>query len=179
MLPYVRFINNKFLRFLYSFFVQMPLTLYFRFLTAYVPSSAAWVNYSGVSDAVLNEQWTLAQQGLISAPFPMTCSEGGTMHAPEPRALTVVPKHVTVVSVPDVSVADLASFDSNWKVGVDKDPSGVITMIAGLTYTTCHSFACCWRKPRVYAAASKIPVTLAYEFANLILSDLGYDVSSR
>ena len=101
------------------------------------------------------------------------------MHAPEPRALTVVPKHVTVVSVPDVSVADLASFDSNWKVGVDKDPSGVITMIAGLTYTTCHSFACCWRKPRVYAAASKIPVTLAYEFANLILSDLGYDVSSR
>jgi hypothetical protein len=179
MVLYTRFIRNKFFRFLYSFFVQTPLQIYWRFLTAYVPSSAAWVNYSGVSNEVLNEQWTLAQQGLISAPFPMTCSEGGTMHAAMPSALTIVPKHVTVVSVLDVPVADLASFDSNWKVGVDKDPSGVITMIAGLTYTTCHSFACCWRKPRVYAAASKIPVTLAYEFQNVIMSELGLDVSQR
>jgi len=156
---YVRFIKNSFLRFLYSFFVQMPLQIYWRFLTAYVPSSAAWVNYSGVSDEVLNEQWTLAQQGLISAPFPMTCSAGGPMHAPEPKALTVAPKHVTVVSVPDIT------------------PGAIVTPT--FTYEKCHSFACCWRKPRVYGAQSEIPVTLAYEFANVILSQLGYDVSAR
>jgi hypothetical protein len=101
------------------------------------------------------------------------------MHAPEPKALTVAPKHVTVVSVPDIPVADLATFDSNWKAGVDKDPSGAIVTMSGLSYVACHSFACPWKKSRVYATASKIPVTLAYEFQNVILAELGYSVVNR
>jgi len=176
---YVKFISNKFLRFLYSFFVQMPLEIYWRFLTAYVPSNATFINCTNIPDSVLQAQWTLAQQGLACAPFPLDCS-GGPLHAPDPRALNVQPKHVTVVSVPDIPVADLASFDSNWKVGTDKDPSGTIVLITGLlSYTPCHSFACCWKRGRIYAAQSKIPETLAYEMQNLILSDLGYDVSAR
>ena len=155
---YVKSISNRFLRFLYAFFVQMPLSIYWRYLTAYVPSTATFINYTSVSDAALQEQWTLAQQGLASASFPMTCS-GGPMHAADPRALTVKPKHVTVVSVPDIT------------------PGAIVT--PDFSQTPCHSFAEPWRKPRVYAASSEVPVTLAYEFANIILDRLGYDVSER
>jgi hypothetical protein len=155
---YVKSISNRFLRFLYAFFVQMPLSIYWRYLTAYVPSTATFINYTSVSDAALQEQWTLAQQGLASASFPMTCS-GGPMHAADPRALTVKPKHVTVVSVQDIT------------------PGAIVT--PDMSQERCHSFAEPWHKPRVYAAQSKVPVTLAYEFENLILSDLGYDVSGR
>jgi len=170
------YIGSTFLRFLYSFFVQMPLQVWFRFITAYWPSSATFVNYTAVPVDVLTQQWSIAQQGLALAPFPGNDS-GGDMHPADPRALTVQPKHVTVISVPDTPVSDLVKFDSAW--AKDKDPSGAILLETGTTYTTCHSFACCWKKPRVYAAESKIPVTLAYEFANIILSELGYDVSSR
>jgi hypothetical protein len=156
---YVRSISNRFLRFLYSFFVQMPLEIYWRFITAYVPTSAVFLNYTSATDLELHAQWSLAQQGLVSASFPLTCSENGPMHAAVPAALTVVPKHVTVVSVPDIT------------------PGAIVT--PDMTQEPCHSFACCWRKGRVYAAASKVPVTLAYEFQNLILSDLGIDVSQR
>ncbi len=174
---YVKAISNKILRFLYSFFVQMPLEIYWRFLTAYIPTSATFINYTSVPDSVLLQQWNLAQQGLATAPFPMTC-DGGAMHAADPRALTVSPKHVTVVSVPDVSVADLSTFDPNWKLGIDKDPSGTIVTPTYI-YETCHSFACTWERPRIYAAQSLVPVTLAYEMQNVILAELGYDVSSR
>ncbi len=156
---YVKAISNKILRFLYSFFVQMPLEIYWRFLTAYIPTSATFVNYTSVPDSVLLQQWNLAQKGLATAPFPMTYDTGSNTHAPIPAALNVSPKHVTVVSVPDIT------------------PGAIVT--PDMNEIPCHSFACCWRKPRVYAAASKIPVTLAYEFANIILSELGVDVSGR
>ena len=172
---YVKSISNRFLRFLYAFFVQMPLEIYWRYLTAYIPSGATWINYTSVPDSVLLQQWTLAQQGLATAQFPMTYS-GGPMHAPDSRALTVQPKHVTVVSVPDVSIADLTKLDPAWSK--DKDPSGTI-VTPDMAETPCHSFACPWKRPRVYGASSKIPVTLAYEFANIILDRLGYDVSGR
>jgi hypothetical protein len=71
----------------------------------------------------------------------------------------VQPKHVTVVSVPDIT------------------PGAIVT--PDFSQTPCHSFAEPWRKPRVYAASSEVPVTLAYEFANIILDRLGYDVSER
>jgi hypothetical protein len=155
---YVKFISNEFLRFLYNFFIQMPLEIYWRFLTAYIPSGATWINYTSVPDSVLQEQWTLAQQGLATAPFPQN-DAGSDMHAPIPEALAVQPKHVTVISVPDITPGAIVTPDMNEEA--------------------CHSFACCWKKPRVYAAQSKIPVTLAYEMQNIILSELGYDVSNR
>jgi len=155
---YVKSINNKALRFLYGFFVQMPLEIWFRFLTAYVPTSATFINYTNVPLSDLMQQWSLAQQGLATAPFPQN-DEGSDMHPAMPAALTVQPKHVTVVSVTDIT------------------PGAIVT--PDFTEEPCHSFACCWRKPRVYAAASKVPVTLAYEFQNIILNELGINVSSR
>jgi len=158
MILYVKSINNKILRFLYSFFVQMPLEFYWRFLTAYIPSGATWINYTSVPDSVLLQQWTLAQQGLATAPFPMTCGNG-PMHAADPRALTVQPKHVTVVSVPDIT------------------PGAIVT--PDMTEEPCHAFTEPWRKPRVYGAASTIPQVLSYEFQNIIMNELGLDVSQR
>ena len=173
---YVAGYHSTPIRLLRSMFVQMPLEIWFRFITAYWPTNAQFVNATAVSDAVLAEQWKLAQQGLATAPFPLN-DQGSNMHAADPRALTVQPKHVTVVSVPDTPISDLVKIDAAWSK--DKDPSGAILLLVGLEYTTCHSFACCWHKPRVYAAASKIPVTLAYEMQNIILAELGYDVSAR
>ena len=173
---YVAGYHSTPIRLLRSMFVQMPLEIWFRFITAYWPTNAQFVNATAVSDAVLAEQWKLAQQGLATAPFPLN-DQGSNMHAADPRALTVQPKHVTVVSVPDTPISDLVKVDAAW--AKDKDPSGAILLLVGLEYTTCHSFACCWRKPRVYAAQSKVPVTLAYEFQNIILAELGYDVSNR
>jgi hypothetical protein len=175
---YVAGYHNVFVRLLHNIFVQFPLEMWFRFATAYWPTSVQFVNCSGVSDAVLAQQWALAQQGLANAPFPLNYA-GGPLSPADKCALMITPKHVTVVSVPDVAVSDLAKFDSNWVAGKDKDPSGVILLAVTASYETCHSFACCWKKPRVYAAQSKIPVTLAYEFENVILSELGYNVSNR
>jgi hypothetical protein len=171
------YIGSKFLRFLYSFFVQMPLTVWFRFLTAYWPSSATFINYTSVSEMELMQQWQLAQVGLATAPFPLNDS-GGDMQPADPRASSIQPSHVTVVSVPDVPVSDLVTYFGSAWAGI-KDPSGTILLETNVAYTACHSFACCWKKPRVYAAASKIPVTLAYEFQNIIMEELGYDVSNR
>ncbi len=156
---YVKFIRNKFLRFLYSFFVQMPLEIYWRFLTAYIPTSATFVNYTSVPDSVLLQQWNLAQKGLATAPFPMTYDTGSNTHAPIPAALNVSPKHVTVVSVPDIT------------------PGAIVT--PDMNEIPCHSFACCWRKPRVYGALSTIPQVLSYEFQNIIMNKLGLDTSQR
>ena len=73
---YVAGYHNTFIRFLHGMFVQMPLEIWFRFITAYWPSSVQFVNCSGVSDAVLAQQWALAQQGLANAPFPLNYAGG-------------------------------------------------------------------------------------------------------
>ena len=171
--------SNIVLRFLRNFFVTTPLQVWFRFITALWPSSVPFVNYTGATDVQLQQCWLAAQQNLSSSPFPLNTA-GGDLHVADKRARTVQPKHVTVVAVPDTPVSDLVKFDPAWSQ--DKDPSGAILLEANngfLGYTPCHSFACCWIKPRVYAAASKIPVTLQYEFENIILSELGYNTDSR
>jgi len=173
---YVAGYHGKLVRFLHSMFVQMPLEVWFRFVTAYWPSSAEFINCTQMPDVALSQQWALAQQGLGISSFPLN-DAGGGMHQADPRALTVTPKHVTVVSVSDVPIADLIKVNATW--AKDKDPSGAILLLVGLEYTTCHSFACCWKKSRIYAAQSKIPTTLAYEMQNVILAELGYDVSAR
>src|ERR1019366_9306583 len=95
---YVAGYHSTPIRLLRSMFVQMPLEIWFRFITAYWPTNAQFVNATAVSDAVLAEQWKLAQHGLATAPFPLSVIMPVEVHAADPRALTVQPKHVTVVS---------------------------------------------------------------------------------
>ena len=170
------------LRFLRSFFVNAPLSVWFGYITAYWPSNAQFVNYTAVSDAVLAQCWKQAQQQLATQPFPLAGQGTSDSHAPDMRALTVQPSHVTVVPVAEVSQADLAAAtgDSAWlKVA---SPTGTILVEADngfLGYEAAHAVTETWRKPRVYAATSEMPNVLVYEFQNIILSRLGYDVSGR
>jgi hypothetical protein len=172
---YVAGYHNVVLRFLHAAFIQMPLELWFRLLTAYWPSSTTFNNYTNVSDAVILQQWQAAQQAIGAAQWP--ASIGGPLQPPDPRALTVQPKNISVISVADVPIADLVKVNPAWSV--DKDPSGVILFPNGFGYTPCHSIALTWHKPRVYAAASQVPNALNYEFQNLILNELGYSTEGR
>ena len=177
MILYVRPYQNTFLRFLYSFFVRMPLELWFRWVSLVIPGSNTFVNYTSLSSTQLADLWLAAQQGIAASPFPATSATSSLTHAPDPRALTVKPQNVSVIAVPDERIANLVKVNTLWSFY--KDPSGAILSLTGLSYTEVHAFTCCWRRPRVYAAASELPVVLVYEFQNIILAKLGYDVSAR
>ena len=165
-------------RLLYSFFVQTPIEIWYRWLSLVIPQNKVWINESNTTESVLQQYWETAQSAIATAPWPTT-DEDAPMHAPDPRALTVEPANVTVVSVQDAPQSELVSATgyAGW-LNV-KSPSGTILEPSGTGYAPCHAFSCCWKRPRVYAAASQIPAVLQYEFENVILSQLGYDVSQR
>ena len=179
MFSYCPGYQNLFIRFLDNFFIHMPEEIWMRWLCRVIPSSKGIINCTNVSDAVLQDAWKQAQQGLATAPFPLSISSS-TLTPADPRALTVQPKNLTVVGVPDVPIADLVKFDPAW--AKDKDPSGTIIFVGGsglLDYTTCHGFTCTWSRPRVYGAISVLAAVCIYEFQNVILNRLGYDTSNR
>jgi len=170
--------TSLFSRFLHSFFLEMPMQLWFRVLSLLTPS-AQFHNYTNVSDAVLLDSWKAAQKNLSTNAFPDSAYGSGT-HPADPRAATVQPSNVSVIAVPDTTIADLVKVNPYWSK--DKDPSGTIIVDEGfgfLEYQACHAITFCWTRPRVYAAASEIPVVLQYEFENIILSKLGYNVEQR
>jgi hypothetical protein len=118
-----------------------------------------------------------AQQGLATAPFPLN-DTGGEMHAADPRALAVQPKNLTVISVDDVPIATLAKYiDLAWEKNTD--PSHTFLINSGLDYETVEGTTCPWARPRVYGASSVIPTVCVYEFQNVILAELGYNVENR
>ena len=173
------YIGNIFLRFLYSFFVQMPVTIWNRWFSLLIPSNKQFINYTSVSDDVLMDCWKKAQQELGTKPFPMDTA-GGSLHPADPKALTLAPHHVTVIAVPDVPVSDLAKINPYW--AGHKEPSGsiLITNSGFLEYLPVYGMTCpWWRGPRVYGAASEIPNVLLWEFQNVILCELGYNCESR
>jgi len=180
MFSYCPGYQSLFVRFIYSVFVQMPEQVWMRWISLIIPSNKGIINETGYPDSVLTAAWTQAQQGLATAPFPLT-DAGGEMHPADPRALTVQPKNLTVVSVADVPIATLAKYiDPAW--AKDKDPSHtfIIDDSSGfLEYTTVAGITCPWTRPRVYGAQSVIPTVCVYEFQNVILKELGYDISAR
>jgi hypothetical protein len=170
--------QNAFMRFVYSLFIQTPLKLWFRFLSLAIPSDALFVNYTGLPFSTLSNAWMDAQTNLATQSFPLSeLSTGIGNHAPDPRAKTVLPSNVAVISCPDEPIANLIKVNPAWSK--DKDPSGSILWLQGLNYETVHAITMPWTRPRVYAAASELPAVLSYEFENIILSKLGYDVSNR
>lgn len=89
----------------------------------------------------------------------------------DPRATSVQPNCVTVISVPDILVAQLPPAYA--QAGYT-DPSGVIQ--CGGVYV--HSCVFIGSKT-VYTAKSSESTAPEYEFENLILAALGYDLSGR
>lgn len=176
MLLYIRPYQNAAWRIAYSF-LTLPLMLWFRWLSLVTPSSKTFINFTALSDSDLQACWLTAQTDLATAPFPTT-DMGAPMHAPDARALTVQPANVAVIACPDEPIANLVKIDAAW--AKDQNPSGaILTLENGIDYAPCHAVTMCWKRPRVYAAASQLPAVLVYEFQNIILDRLGYDISQR
>jgi hypothetical protein len=154
----------------------MPITLWLRFGTCLLSGNGAFVNETAVTDVQLNYAWLQAQEQIATQPFPLSFA-GGPMHAPDIKARTVTPENVTVIAVPDEPISNLVKVNPKW--GTHTDPSGAILEQVGFSYVTVHAITCTWTRPRVYAAASELPAVLVYEFENIILKKLGYDVSGR
>lgn len=180
LLYYTKHYQNAFIRLLHSFFVQMPLTIWFRFISLlFVWQNATFVNDSGLSDAQLMDIWNTAAQQLATQQIPIS-TNGSNLHPPDPKALAVKPKNLTVVAVDDWSIADLIKIDPAW--GKDKDPSHTFAVDGNsgfVEYTTVAGITLPWIKPRIYGARSVMATVLVWEFQNVILSKLGYDTEGR
>jgi len=177
ILFYTKGYHNSFVRFLQSFFINMPLTVWFRWLSlAMFWKKDTFVNYSSLTYVQLMGIWSTAQQGLATQQIPIS-TDGTNLHPPDPRALTVQPENVSVISMPDWSIADLEKIDPAWSK--DKDPSGSFAVDTGIDYETVAGITMPWKRPRIYGATSVLATVLVWEFQNVILDKLGYDVSTR
>jgi hypothetical protein len=99
--------------------------------------------------------------------------------SPDPRALTVAPKNVTVVAVPDWPITDLMKIDPAWSKDTDPSHSFAVINDGLLGYETVAGITLPWHKPRIYGAKSVMAAVLDWEFQNVILAKLGYDVEGR
>jgi hypothetical protein len=179
LLYYTKGYHNAFVRFLHSFFIQMPLTIWFRFISVlFFWQRATFVNFSGLSDQQLADIWKQVQQTTATQPIQQGTGAGATWPA-DPRALTLQPKNLAVVAVPDWKITDLEKIDPAWSK--DKDPSGSFAIMNNglLGYETVAGVTETWNKPRIYGAASVMATVLQWEFQNVILNKLGYNVEGR
>jgi hypothetical protein len=178
LLFYTSRYHNPAVRFLHSFFIQMPLIVWFRFVSLLIPSNKRFVNYTAVSDQVLEDTWKKAQQELGTKEFTLS-AYGPKPHPADPRALTLEPKNVAVIAVPDWALAELSKINPAW--AKHHEPSGAFALLGNgpLGYMTVAGVTHEWTRPRIYGAASVIPPVLEWEFQNVILKKLGYDVEGR
>jgi len=177
---YTKGYHSLFVRMLHSFFVQTPLIVWFRFISVlFFWQKATFINDSGLTDEQLSQIWTQVQQQTATQPIQQTTGAGATWPA-DPRALTLEPKNLTVVAVPDWSVADLVKIDPAWAghavptgtfAAEGEDGAFGYETVAGITLT--------WNKPRIYGAASVMAAVLQWEFQNVILNKLGYNTENR
>ena len=133
-----------------------------------------------VSDAQLLELWHHAQAQIATVPFilnPVPVLLNGAanqMAGPDARAYQVNPGKVRVVAVPDIPLASLPPEFNN---GAHPDPTGIIGQcndVVHYCHSSCHG-------DTVYVAASMATSDGAtgWEFQNIILARLGYNVSGR
>lgn len=177
LLFYTERYHNSFVRFLQSFFINMPLTVWFRFISRlFFWQKATFINDTALTTEQLSQIWSQVQQNTATQPIQQTTGAGATWPA-DPRALTVEPENLTVVAVPDWSVADLVKIDPAW--AGHAVPTGTFAVDTGIEYETVAGITLPWAKPRIYGAASVMAEVLQWEFQNVILNKLGYDVSNR
>src|SRR5437868_13739155 len=129
---------------------------------------AAFINQTPATEAQLQEQWNLAQQQIATSGVSLSIFANSPSGA-DARALNVAPHGVTVVSVPDVPIAELVTRDPRW--ASHSDPSGTI-LCSGRIAHSCTDV----NSNTVYVAASLVPGACQYEFEIIILNALGYDV---
>lgn len=167
--------HNKAIRALHTILIEAPIQLWYRFLVTVIPSNKRFINNTSIPDSVLEEKWSEAQKLIGSQAFPLTSAYNGPTHAADPRALTLQPENITVVECEDELVSNLVKAQPS--LSDLKDPSGAILSNPGGGPVVAFTYP--WKRPRVYAAKSKVEAVLNYEFANIILKRLGYDVTNR
>lgn len=178
ILFYTQKYHSAFVRFLHDFFIQTPMIVWFRFLAPVLTfwQNDTFVNYTALTDAQLLAIWNTAAQGLATQQIPLS-TNGTNLQPADPKAMTIQPKNVAVISMPDWSVADLVKIDPAW--AGHAVPTGTFAVDTGFEYETVAGITNPWTRPRVYGATSVLATVLVWEFQNVILDKLGYDVSTR
>lgn len=178
LLFYTKGYHNPLVRFLHSFFIQMPLIVWFRFISLlFFWQNKQFVNYSGLTDAQLMDIWKKVQNTTATQPF----QTGDGTKPGDPRALQLQPKNLTVVAVPDWSIPDLEKIDPAWSKDASKPHSGAFAILGNglLGYETVAGVTHPWNKPRIYGAVSVMAAVLEWEFQNVMVNKLGYSVEGR
>jgi hypothetical protein len=177
ILFYTKHYHNVVVRTLQSIFINTPLVVWFRWLSlAMFWKKDTFVNYTPLTYVQLMSIWSTAQQGLATQQIPLS-TNGTNLQPPDKRALTVQPENVSVIAMPDWSVADLVKIDPAW--AGHATPTGTFAVDDGIDYETVAGITMPWTRPRIYGATSVLANVLVWEFQNVILDKLGYDVSTR
>ncbi len=146
---------------------------------------AGFVNQTRHSDDALWAIWHAAQQGIAQKidlnPVQQTAENASPQILPgDPRALSILPRQLTVASEPDVSSSTLFA-----ATGMQRPtPTGMIAcpQPCNVRYATAYStyqpgltkYAASWE-----TSAANFNAILQYEFENHILFSLGYDLRWR
>jgi len=135
-----------------------------------------FVNRTTLSHEQLTARWKQAQEQIAGIGVPLDVfSKPPTNYIRDSRALAISPRNVVVDSVPDIPVSQLPS---GLLPPGKKDPSGVIACSDCAQYYV-HSYVRLTKSPNVFSAASLVEAAVKYEFENIILHQLGYDVRNR
>jgi hypothetical protein len=144
-----------------------------------------FVNQTQHPDADLPIIWSAAQQSIAKS-IDLNPVQRTTANVPadilpgDPRALNVMPHHVLVAAMPDVSSTVLFAATGVLRT----DPTGMIAcpQLCNVHYAAAYSL---YRPPLTSYAASwefkgnNFSQLLEYEFENQILNALGYDMRWR
>ena len=140
----------------------------------------------GATNSQLQALWQQAQQDLATQTIalnPVTVQmQGGTLQsvAPDTRADGVQPNCIAVITVPDLTVAQLQAENPGVALQHNTDPTGIIHCPAGAQAKYCHSFTAS-NNQAAYVSASEVLNfgATGWEFENIILARLGYDTAGR
>jgi hypothetical protein len=134
---------------------------------------SGFINQTGLPTSALLAQWTRAQNSIaVNGVYLDAAIHNPPTHlVVDARAMNTQPNCITVISVPDIPVAQLPPAYA--QAGYT-DPSGVI-QCSGLYVHSCVYIG----SKTVYTASSIEGTAPEYEFENLILAALGYDLSGR
>ena len=79
LLFYTERYHNSFVRFLQSFFINMPLTVWFRFISRlFFWQKATFINDTALTTEQLSQIWSQVQQNTATQPIQQTTGAGAT-----------------------------------------------------------------------------------------------------
>jgi hypothetical protein len=140
--------------------------------------TAGFINQTSAPMDVFWQQWREAQHEISEVGVPLNAIGYASQGEPartvlDPRASAVGPMCVTVVAVSDIPTDLLPAEYQN-----RPDPSGIV-MCSLCASKYVHSYVVLGPVPTVYVAESLVKTACEYEFENIILYKLGYDLSGR